>query len=122
MFINFSNHPSTKWNNTQRAAAMALGDDHIVDIPFPSIDPYMSTLQITELANTYIDRIMKHNPTSVLCQGEMVFSFIIINQLLERSVPVYAACSDRITQDRIDSNGQTVKISMFDFVQFRNYA
>ena len=121
MFINFSNHPSTKWNNTQCAAAMELGNNRIVDIPFPVIDPHMSTQQITELANIYIDLIMTHNPTSVLCQGEMVFSFMIINQLIKQAIPVYAACSDRITQDHIDSKGHTVKTSLFEFVQFRNY-
>ena len=35
MFLNFSNHPSDRWNKAQRQAAERYGE--IRDVPFPDV-------------------------------------------------------------------------------------
>ena len=36
MFINLSNHPSLKWNEDQKKAALEMGG-RIIDMPFPPV-------------------------------------------------------------------------------------
>ena len=52
MFYNISNHPSNKWDDKQIAAASKLSEigceeftkeGEIIDIPFPNIDPNISS-------------------------------------------------------------------------------
>ena len=46
-FINLSNHPSAAWGADQLAAAAQYGT--IVDVPFPNIDPTLSTEEVLRL-------------------------------------------------------------------------
>lgn len=113
-FINFTNHPSSLWDETQRQAAEAFGT--IIDLPFPAVTPDLSSNEITELGDTVIKNILHYDPAAVLCQGEFTLAFYVASQLKKQGISVLAACSER--------NTVTVgneKRSIFTFVQFREY-
>ena len=65
MFINISNHPSSKWTEEQKRVANACGSQRkyfpddgghkIVDVPFPRIDPGYSSQDIINLVEKFID-------------------------------------------------------------------
>ena len=67
-FINFTNHPSSQWSESQILAAKSFGE--IIDLPFPSVDPFCDEEEIEQLAKQYVDKITDNNPVAVLCQGE----------------------------------------------------
>lgn len=47
MFINFSNHASTRWGVPQKQAAKKYGE--IVDMQFPNVDPEATSEEVHEL-------------------------------------------------------------------------
>lgn len=55
MFINVSNHPSSKWSQAQKDAA----GGEILDIPFPNINPRASTWEVEAMASEFEKRIPK---------------------------------------------------------------
>ena len=48
MFVNFSNHPSQYWDNSQREASLDYGE--LIDIPFPQISPNANDGELEKLA------------------------------------------------------------------------
>ena len=52
-FVNFSNHPSNKWDEKQIEAARMYG--MIVDVPFPAVDPHLDEDGLEHMAEEYID-------------------------------------------------------------------
>lgn len=118
MFVNLSNHSSNNWSNKQLEEAKRYGE--IFDISFPVIDPNSTKEDIANLALTYLDKILALNPECVMCQGEFCFTYEMINLLKKENIKVVAACSERKTIEKIiDDKNQ--KISIFEFVQFREY-
>lgn len=118
MFINFSNHPSSKWDEVQLNTAKKLsGDGNIIDIPFPRVDPAMTAEQVLEKARECVKLILSHSPDIVMCQGEFTLSYHVINTLKENGVKVVAACSNRMVKEQTDGT----KIVEFKFEQFREY-
>ncbi len=113
-FINFTNHPKEKWDDTQRSAAEGYGE--IIDLPFPPVRPEADEEDIRQLAAEYADQIKKLNPEAVLCQGEFTLCFAVVEELRKSRIPVMAACSERIVKETADS-----KVSVFHFVRFRQY-
>ncbi len=57
MFINVSNHHSSKWSFKQTEAAKEYGT--IVDIPFPNVSPYYTKEEVENLANEYLKKILE---------------------------------------------------------------
>lgn len=114
VFINFTNHPSNKWSDEQRKAAAKYGD--IVDVPFPKVDPKMSSEEIKAITEEFVDKIINYNPTAVLCQGEFTVCYNVVSKLKKDGVMVLSACSERIVQET--NEGKIVK---FKFEQFREY-
>ena len=119
IFINCSNHPSTNWGNKQRKAAEKYGS--IIDISFPPVDPVATTEEVIEIAKKMVNTILSMNPVAVLCQGEFTVTLAIVRGLQNKGVHVFSACSERKTEERIDQNGLTTKVAVFDFCQFREY-
>ena len=113
-FINFSNHPSDKWDNSQREAALEYGE--IIDIPFPNVDPDFSELDIDLLSDKYVREITEYDPAAVMCQGEFTLCFSLAQKLQALGITVLSACSKR---DVVEKDGK--KISVFRFVKFREY-
>ena len=48
LLVNFSNHPSRYWDNSQREASQNYGE--LLDIPFPQISPNASDDELEKLA------------------------------------------------------------------------
>ncbi len=114
IFINFTNHPSELWDIKQKDAAKQYG--MIIDIPFPAVDPKGSKGYISELADFFVEKIVKIKPKAVLCQGEFCLAYSVINKLKEREILVLAACSVR----KVIEEGNKKQVT-FEFEQFREY-
>lgn len=113
-FINFSNHPSERWDEKQIKESKKYGD--ISDLPFPSVNPFFNEEDIEKLADQYVKKILAYNPAAVMCQGEYTLCFKVVEKLKQNRVPVMAACSKR---DVIET--EHGKISTFHFVRYREY-
>lgn len=119
MFINFTNHNSDLWSAEQRIAAEEYGD--ITDIAFPSVDPAFGSEMIYKLAEKYTEMICAYKPDAVLVQGEMMLTYAVVSILISKGINVLCATTERAVSTRIGQNGETVKVSEFRFVRFRNY-
>lgn len=119
MFINLSNHPSTKWSDKQLQSAKKYGE--IMDVPFPEVDPHGSSEDIDELVQNYFAKIMEYDNPVIMLQGEYLFTYRLVNKLKEAGLTVLAGCSDRRTVEYVDENGFTDRRSEFEFVEFKEY-
>ena len=119
MFINLSNHKSSDWSEKQLNDALQYGE--IIDLPFPEINPYKSRAEINELAEKYFDLIIGYDNSTVMVQGEYTFTFKIVEKLKKRGIKVVAACSERKVIEKVSTNGTTIRQSVFEFIQFREY-
>ena len=118
MLINFSNHPSSLWEQKQLESAKVYGE--LVDVPFPSIDPDADEKNIRSIAEQYTDLLLKYaigRHLTVHIMGEMTFTFLVVTQLKNAGVDCIASTSLRDTE--ISPDGR--KISDFQFVRFRKY-
>ena len=118
-FVNFSNHLSQYWNEEQLDAAYQFGE--IVDIPFPSVNGYASTDEIISLATDMCSKISLYKPKAVMVQGEFTLTYHVVRMLKEKGIRVVAACSERDAIEQKLPDGTAKKVSVFRFVQFRNY-
>lgn len=118
IFINFSNHPSQKWSEEQKEAAQKYGE--IVDIPFPQINPEMASTEVQHWANYWVRNIIsKYDINTCIyihIMGEMNFVFSFVNIAKAHGIPCFAATTERIVEEK-----DSVKISKFQFIQFRQY-
>lgn len=119
MFLNYSNHVSTKWCKEQIEAAKKYGE--VVDLQFPNIPADYTEEQVAGLAEAEFNKIKKYNPDCVLCQGEMTFCFYLVRRLKEAGIKVVAACSERKVVEETLADGSTSKQAIFSFVRFRQY-
>lgn len=118
MLINLSNHPSTKWTDTQCDTAKKQYGK-VVDIPFPRIPPEATKEEIEQLTEMYAGQIQKVagvEATTVHLMGEMTFTYMLVNKLREEGVLCIASTTNRTVEER---DGK--KIVQFNFVQFRPY-
>ena len=126
LFINLSNHPSQHWSIKQVEKALELVDNcPIIDMPFPDVDPNMSTNEVKDLAQEYIDKItdlLKEYEVDnciVHIMGEMtfVFNFVDLVKAYYGNICCVASTTKRVVLE--DKNGN--KVSTFEFVNFRRY-
>lgn len=119
IFINHTNHPSTRWSDEQLSAAQAYGE--IFDMAFPAVNPSATAEEVRQLARRNAEKILELEPAAVLCQGEFNYTFALVEQLKSSGVKVVAATSERIVISETLPDGSTRQISTFRFVQFREY-
>ena len=119
IFINHTNHPSTRWSDEQLSAARAYGE--IFDMAFPAVNPNATAEEVRELARRNAEKILELEPAAVLCQGEFNYTFAMVERLKNLGVTVVAATSERIVISEILPDGSTRQISTFHFVQLREY-
>ncbi|MDO4383768.1 MAG: hypothetical protein Q4C18_04675 [Eubacteriales bacterium] len=101
IFINYSNHPSNRWNPEQRAAAEKYG--RIVDMEFHKVSMDEDERDIEWEAYAEYCRIMALHPVAVMCQGEFTLTYVLIQLLQQAGVTVLAACSERKVEESIDA-------------------
>ena len=118
MFINFTNHNSKQWSDTQKAEAARYGD--IFDFPFPNVPPNYSSDEVNSMADDYTAQIMNMYPDAVMCQGEFTLTFAVVTRLKANGVPTLVACTERKLSE-VAENGATQKVVTVEFVQFREY-
>lgn len=114
IFVNFTNHPSNRWDEKQKKEALKYGK--IVDMEFPKVAASGSRDYIVDLAERYVEGILELHPAAVLCQGEFCLAYHVISKLKEKGILVLAACSERMVVE--DGNKKEV---LFVFEQFREY-
>ncbi len=118
VFINFSNHPSDLWSSKQLTAASEYGI--IKDIPFPVVDPEASNEVIQEIARGCVSRILSvadNSQVTVHIMGEMVLVFAVVSLLKEQGI----RCVASTTRREARMTDENTKISVFEFVMFRDY-
>lgn len=115
MLINISNHPSLEWSEGQQKVAIQQFTT-IYDIAFPKISPSDTKEQIVELAQSYVKQILQLQPKAVHIMGEMNFTFACVTLLKAYNIKCLASTTTRNTMIE-----ESVKISHFDFIQFREY-
>ena len=119
VFINLSNHPSGKWDEEQKKAAMHYGE--IIDIPFPEIPAQADEREVEELADQYLDQILQYKCGAVMVQGEFTLTYRLIKLLAEKQITTLAACSERNTEETVNPDGSTSKKTIYRFVRFRRF-
>lgn len=119
MLINFTNHPSSRWDQNQINAAANFGN--IIDLQFPAIDSNGDESYIQELVTKYVSEIENlaeaPSETTVHVMGEMTFTFAIIHKLKELGFQCVASTTERMVTELSDGT----KMVSFKFVRFRRY-
>lgn len=117
MLINLSNHPSALWEAAQLKAAHIYGE--VEDMPFPVVEPEMSTADVARLAETYAEKLLNRYGTSITVHvmGEMTFTYAVVSRLKAKGVVCVASTTERCVSVAADGR----KVSDFRFVQFRQY-
>lgn len=119
VFINLSNHPSNKWDEGQKKAALRYGE--IIDMPFPDIPAQADESEVVKLADQYFARILEYKCSAVMIQGEFTFTYHLVKLLEGKQIPTLAACSERSVEEIINPDGSNSKKVNFRFVKFRRY-
>ena len=118
LFINFTNHPSCCWDDAQREAAERYGT--IIDLPFPVVDENSSEDDVSQLADRHVAKIASMGSPQELTvhiMGEMTFTFLVVTRLKELGIRCVASTTERKTT----YNEEGAKVSLFQFVRFREY-
>jgi len=116
MFINLSNHKSINWKDKQVVEAASISTP-IHDIKFPKVPPEVDVIFIANKTKELVTYIISLNPTVVHVMGEHTLTFNIVMELKKAGIRTIASTSKRISY--INEDGH--KISIFDFVRFRDY-
>lgn len=116
MLLNLSNHPSSKWFDSQLSTAQEEFGA-VEDMTFPTIPPEWSSDEVEQLAEEYEIKIRKLNPVVVHIMGEMTFVFKLVQRLKAIGIPCIASTTSR----EVIENNDGTKTSTFKFVAFRSY-
>ncbi len=120
MLINLTNHPSKNWDiNQLKEAELNYGE--IVDMPFPNINTNTSLIEINDLANDYLNKIISilknTNNNAVHVSGEYVFVYNIVNLLRKNNIKAITS----VTERNVITEANGIKTSIFVFKGFRPY-
>ena len=118
MLINFSNHPTSEWQQTQIDAANRLYGG-VIDIPFPDVDPIAPLPAVESLADSCMRNLMPliQDNDVVHIMGEMTLTYILVNRLKQSGIKCVASCSERACYPL----GDNEIAKTFIFKQFRSY-
>jgi len=117
MFLNISNHPSTKWVPRQLAAAQVLGTT-VVDVPFPNVPPLATEADVAAIAKNLVASLA--SPVAgaddyAMVQGEQSLCWELSRRLIALGWRVCVATTERKV---IEGEGGQ-KTATFQFCQFR---
>jgi hypothetical protein len=116
MLINLSNHPSERWSDVQKNAAIE-SYGHIEDLSFPNIAPSLSAAELMQVVREYFEKVKEKAPKAVHLMGEMTFTATLVQLLQQEGIQVIASTSERQVLEEEDGK----KMVIFKFVQFREY-
>lgn len=119
MFINLSNHSSDKWSKEMLEAAQQYGQ--VIDIAFPNVGADWDELKVDEVATQYFEKISQYENPIIMIQGEFTLTYRLVTLCKEKGYKVVSACSERISQEKVCSDGSVNRTSIFKFVRFREY-
>lgn len=118
-FVNLSNHPSDKWDETQLTAARQYGE--IKDLPFPDISVDLDNKKLDKLVEKTLGKIYQTaypaREITIHIMGEMTFTFRLVEKLKAAGIRCVASTSERVVQELSDGR----KVVQFSFVRFREY-
>ena len=81
----------------------------------------LNGLSQEELAEQITRDILALEPTAVMCMGEFVVCFRIVQKLKARGIKVLASCSERRATEHVKEDGTVQKETLFVFQGFREY-
>ena len=126
ILINLSNHPSSKWSDSQRA-----GWDEIIDLAFPNVPAEYSEAQVIDLVTEYSGKLgelaneveKKNSPLNLCLMGEFSFCYLL-KEVLEDNLEgdvwhFYIPTTERKVVEKTNEDGSVSKISEFNFVRWR---
>lgn len=118
VFINYTNHPSSTWEEKQLRAAEEYGE--VVDLPFRSVEEDFDEKRLAEIAEEETGKILElaaGKNATVHIMGEMTLTFAIVGKLKAAGVPCVASTTAR----QVVENADGTRTSTFNFVRFRAY-
>ena len=126
ILINLSNHPSSKWSESQKE-----GWDEIIDISFPNIPAEYSEMQVLDLVTEFSAKLgelaneveKKNSPLNLCLMGEFSFCYLL-KEVLEDNLEgdvwhFFIPTTERKVVEKQNPDGTTVKTSEFSFVRWR---
>jgi len=116
MFINVSNHVSSRWGAEQTSVAQALGGE-IRDIKFPNVPPTATTEEVTKMADELAAEVGFED--TVMVSGEFSLTYALTKMLRAMHVTVVVACTERTVEEVVKPDGSVEKKAVFRFVAFR---
>jgi nicotinate-nucleotide pyrophosphorylase len=87
--------------------------------PMGVIDETIEEIQCK--ANSLFSHIRVYDNPVVMVQGEFTLTYQLVKMLQEASIRAVASTQKRISEEVVDENGNTVKVSRFHFEGFRDY-
>lgn len=121
--INLSNHPSSKWSEAQKNAALLVDGCPVVDLAFPNIDPMVDEITVETLAVSYVEKIVElrvpHRHRFVHLMGEATFVAVLHQMLTAMDIAVCVSTTERKSVETLQPDGTTKKEVTFQFVKFR---
>lgn len=115
MFLNLTNHPSSRWSDDQRGAAEALAIP-LVDRRFPAVPANWDLERVEQLARRTVAELPE-GITHALVSGEYTLTTALVALLQAGGIRCLAACAER---DVVQIDAER-KEQRFRFVRFREY-
>jgi hypothetical protein len=123
VFINYSNHPTSKWSSDQLNAAKEMAD-RVIDESFPQINPEATEFDVVDLAKSEINRLFQtysgYDEFIIHIAGEMTFVAYFVSQI-NKWWAANAICITSTTKRDVMENSDGSKTVKFGFVRFRQY-
>lgn len=110
------NYPSSIWDDNMREKAQVY--EKIMDLKIDVLD--MENQEIRNKAiEKYLTMIDEINPKSIVLDGQFFTFYILADVLIRKGYEILVKCSDRVSKESTDSNGNLIKESVYKFKQFR---
>lgn len=127
IFINLSNHPMKTWGKEQLEAARDCSVmQTCMAAKMPILPPEFSGECVLNEAHFLINELegevgMLGKWITAHVMGESVFTHCLVTLLQHAGVTCISSTTERVVEEKISPNGETVKTSVFKFVRFREY-